>query len=186
VIIGMRTPQSSSVGRAASIAEAAASEAEIVIFAVPYLACAELLPPLADALDGKIVVDATNPLNPDWSPVTIASGTSGAEEIAAFLPKSSVIKAFNTIFADIMVPERQTRSSGIATAFVAGDDLAAKLAVMDFAKTIGFAPLDVGALSKALYLEGMAHLNIGIAIGQKGGTNAAFIYDQVSPATDAN
>jgi 8-hydroxy-5-deazaflavin:NADPH oxidoreductase len=185
VTIGMRTPQPSANGHKVATIEAAVAGASLVLLAIPFLACAELLPTFEKALKGKIVVDATNPLNPDWSPAILASGTSGAEEIAALLPDSMVVKAFNTIFADIMVADRQKRASGTATAFIASDNILAKTSVMELAETIGFAPLDVGPLAQARYLEAMAHLNIGIAIGQQGGTNAAFIYDQVLPDTVA-
>ena len=60
--------------------------AEIVIIAIPYLACAEVLPALSPQLQGKIVIDATNPLNADWSPVSFADTSSAAEEIAKLLP----------------------------------------------------------------------------------------------------
>jgi len=46
-----------------------ADHSQIFIIAIPFLACASALPALAAALKGKIVVDATNPLNSDWSPV---------------------------------------------------------------------------------------------------------------------
>jgi 8-hydroxy-5-deazaflavin:NADPH oxidoreductase len=179
VIVGARNPNTLSEGVKETSIPMAIDFGSVVVLAIPFLACADLLPPLADKLEGKIVIDATNPLNPDWSPATIASGKSGAEEIAALLPKSKVVKAFNSIFADIMTSERQIRAKGTATAFIAGDDQAAIKTVVDFAELIGFAPLYVGPLPLAKYLEGMAHLNIAIAIGQQGGTDAAFLYDQV-------
>jgi len=49
---------------------------------------------------------------------------------------------------------------------------------MRLAQEIGYAPLDTGALYTARYLEGMAHLNIQLAVNQGGGTQAAFFYRQ--------
>jgi len=64
----------------------------------------------------------------------------------------------------------------LITAFVAGDVAAAKQKVMTLAGLAGFALVDVGPLRMARHLEAMAHLNIEIAVGQGGGTNAAILY----------
>lgn len=92
------------------------------------------------------------------------------------VPDTKVIKAFNTIFADVM--DKTEWNGNKLTAFIAGDDNNAKSTVSSLAESIGYAPLDVGSLTNARYLESMAHLNIQIAVGQSGGTNAAFIYCQ--------
>ena len=156
------------------------NNAEVVLLAIPFTALAEVLPELRTSLKGKIVVDCTNPLNQDWSPLLLGQENSAGEEAARLLPDSYVVKAFNTIFADVMTPERQLRSGLRSTAFIAGDDLDAKKVIIELAKDAGFEPLDVGPLTMSRYLEAMAHLNIQIAVGQKGGTNAAFIYHQIN------
>jgi 8-hydroxy-5-deazaflavin:NADPH oxidoreductase len=159
----------------------AISSVDIVILAIPYSACADALPPLASELIGKIVVDATNPLKPDWSPLLLGEQNSAGEEIARLLPKSHVVKAFNTVFADVMQVDRVKRNSMSATAFICGDSAEAVNKVAGLARDIGFAPIVTGPLQNSRYLEAMAHLNIAIAVGQGGGTNAAFLYDQVTP-----
>jgi 8-hydroxy-5-deazaflavin:NADPH oxidoreductase len=159
----------------------AISHGEIVILAIPYSVCADALPPLASELVGKIVVDATNPLKADWSPLCLGEQNSAGEEIARLLPKSHVVKAFNTVFADIMQVDRVKRNSMSATAFICGNDTEAVKKVAALAKDIGLAPVATGPLQNSRYLEAMAHLNIAIAVGQGGGTNAAFLYDQVKP-----
>lgn len=153
--------------------------ADVVILAVPYVALADLLPSLASQLQGKVVIDCTNPLNPDWSPLILGQENSAGEEVARLLPMSRVVKAFNTVFADVMTTDRVRRGGLRATAFVAGDDAAAKRTVTELAILGGLDPLDVGPLRMSRYLEAMAHLNIQIAVGQGGGTNAAFVYHQV-------
>ena len=60
----------------------AANHGDIVLVAVHYHAAAEVLKNLADVLPGKIVVDATNPLNDDWSPLLLGEENSAGEEIA--------------------------------------------------------------------------------------------------------
>lgn len=155
------------------------SQADVVVLAVPYQALAELLPSLESQLQGKVVIDCTNPLNPDWSPLLLGQENSAGEEVARLLPMSKVVKAFNTVFADVMTTDRVRRGGLRATAFVAGDDAAAKRTVTELAILSGLDPLDVGPLHMSRYLEAMAHLNIQIAVGQGGGTNAAFLYHQV-------
>ncbi len=55
---------------------------EIVILAIPYGATSEVIESLGKQLDGKIIVDITNPLNASYSGMAVAPGTSAAEEIA--------------------------------------------------------------------------------------------------------
>ncbi|MEM8839252.1 MAG: hypothetical protein AAGE89_14250, partial [Pseudomonadota bacterium] len=57
-----------------------------------------------------------------------------------------------------------------------GDDDHAIERVSELASSIGLHPIQTGPLKNSRYLEAMAHLNIAIAVGQGGGTNAAFIY----------
>jgi 8-hydroxy-5-deazaflavin:NADPH oxidoreductase len=158
--------------------EEAVDKGEVIVLALPFAACQEVLPRLAQALGGKIVVDSTNPVNADWSPLLLGQENSAAEEISRLLPNARVVKAFNTIFADVMQPARQERGNLRITAFVSSDDADARQKVCQLAKDSGFAPVDVGALRAARHLEAMAHLNIHIALNQNGGTNAAFIYHQ--------
>jgi 8-hydroxy-5-deazaflavin:NADPH oxidoreductase len=152
---------------------------DAIVLAIPYTACKEVLSHFSDAIIGKIIIDVTNPLNADWTPLLLGQESSAAEQIADAAPKSYVVKAFNTVFADVMHKEALMREGKPLTAFIASDSDNAKTIVMALAKDAGFMPLDVGPLKMARYLEGMAHLNIQIAIGQGGGTNAAFLYHQV-------
>lgn len=177
VTIGARDPAKvTELAAPATTIQAAIDPAEIVILAIPYLALSEALPPLAEALNGKLVIDATNPLNPDYSPVETA--TSAAEEVQSMLPGARVVKAFNMIFADAMTPSGLDRNGKQATVFVASDDEEARQTVAKLAQELGFLPVEVGVLSGARYLEGMAHLNIHVAFAMGGGTDVAFIYDQ--------
>ncbi|MFN3945277.1 MAG: NADPH-dependent F420 reductase [Allosphingosinicella sp.] len=155
----------------------AAVHGELAVLAIPYDACAEALPPLAEALAGKIVVDVTNPVAADWSPMLLGQENSAAEEIARILPRSRVVKAFNTVFADVMTPSKLERDGQRITCFVAGDDEDIRRVVAGIASDAGFAALDVGPLRSARHLEAMAHLNIAVALAG-GGTDAAFLYHQ--------
>ena len=158
--------------------KAAADAADLIVLAIPYRVAHDLLPGLSDALNGKIFVDATNLLNEDWSPIVPDDGKSGAETIAALLPETHVVKAFNTVFADIMSADGLERDGKAATTFIAGNDEAAVAEVEALARRLGFDPVVAGPLYLARYLEGLAHLNIAIAVGQGGGTQAAILYDR--------
>lgn len=171
VRLGSRTPNRAKVSY-----EDACAGRDVVIVAIPFSAVETVLPALGETIGGSIVVDATNPLNPDWSPLRLGEQNSAAETISRLLPKARVVKAFNTIFADIMNQAALDRDGRASTAFIAGDDGTAVDVVASLAAEAGMAPRKTGALSTARYLEAMAHLNIAIVVGQNGGTNAAFIY----------
>jgi 8-hydroxy-5-deazaflavin:NADPH oxidoreductase len=174
-IIGSRSVSTQQLYPSTTFKEAAAV-ADIVAIAIPFTACADVLPELAEVTKGKVVIDSTNPLNADWSPKLLGQENSASEEISRLLPEAYVVKAFNTIFADVM--KEPMKDGQAITAFIAGDNYEAKQKIIALASDIGYAPIDTGLLYTARYLESMAHLNIQIAVGQGGGTNAAFIYLQ--------
>lgn len=176
IIVGQRAGSPSLKEYPSTSLAEATKFADIVVLAIPFQACQELLSGLRNELTGKILIDNTNPLNEDWSPRLLGQENSAAEEIARMVPETKVVKAFNTIFADVM--DKTEWNGNKLTAFIAGEDDSAKSTVSSLAESIGYAPLDVGSLTNARYLEGMAHLNIQIAVGQSGGTNAALIYCQ--------
>ena len=148
--------------RAATSAADAVNGAEVVVLAVPHGAVASIVAELGDALAGKTIVDATNPLNDSYSDLT-TSGVSAAEALAQQVPAASVVKAFNTIFAS-----RHANPSEGGTpldAFVAGDDVAAKNKVGQLAESLGYRVIDAGSLRMARSLEEMAFLNISLNAG---------------------
>ena len=72
---------------------------EVVVLAVWYQAVPDVLARYGDQLDGKVVVDITNPVDPDtYAPLSVEAG-SVAQEIAGAVPGAKVVKAFNTTFA---------------------------------------------------------------------------------------
>src|SRR3954469_1013788 len=73
---------------------------EIVVLAVPHAAVAGILAERSGQLDGKVVVDITNPVDfATFDGLTVPADASSAAGIAAALPRSRVLKAFNTNFA---------------------------------------------------------------------------------------
>lgn len=156
----------SETGATAAPDNASAVEAaEIVILAVPYQALGDLASELGSHLEGKVVVDVTNRIDPS-DPVSTLDGTSAAEQLHDRLPGVSVIKAFNTALAARQAdPEVEgVQSDG----FVAGDDAPAKQKVLDLVESIGFRPIDAGPLGMARALEAMAILNITLQMNNDG------------------
>ena len=102
-------------------------------------------------------MDATNALDANMN-LAVGFTTSGAEELQKKARGARVVKAFNTVFAANMETGR-VGGQPIA-ALVAGDDAAAKSAVLELAGDISFDPVDAGPLKNARLLEPMAQLNI--------------------------
>jgi 8-hydroxy-5-deazaflavin:NADPH oxidoreductase len=142
------------------------------MLAVPYHAVASVTSEIGDAIAGRVLIDATNPIKPDYSGLA-TSGRSGAEEIQRLLPRARVAKAFNTIFAT-----HQTDPSREIDGYVAADDPVAKERALELVESLGFAPLDVGPLSAARYLEGMAWLNISLNASNGWGWTSAWRLDR--------
>ena len=145
--------------RAITDTRAAVRDAELVILAIPYPAIDDVLAEAGDALDGKIIVDVTNPVAPDLAS-RLTDGTSAAAEIAQKLPNAQVFKAFNTLFASRMADPNVDGT--FVDGFVAGADGAAKQKLLDFVGSLGFRPIDAGPLALAAALEDLALLNIGL------------------------
>jgi NADPH-dependent F420 reductase len=145
--------------RAAETAEAAADGADMVVLAVPSLAVASVCDQIRRHVAGRIIVDPTNPLEPDLSGVLEAT-LSVAEEIAVLLPGASVVKAFNTVLGRRLT---EPVVDGVRLdGFYAGDDARAKAAVAELVAAMGFRPLDVGLLRAARSLEHLGFLNVSL------------------------
>ncbi|MFT4435722.1 NADPH-dependent F420 reductase [Caballeronia sp. 15715] len=137
---------------------AAAPAGDVVILAVPYGSAAAVVTEFGDALDGKVIIDITNPVSPDLSGLVTPHGSSGAQEIAKSLPATAhVVKAFNTVFGHVLA------KGGRLDAFIAADDPEAKARVSTFIESLGLRPLDVGGLHMASTLEALGLMMIGLA-----------------------
>ena len=145
------------VGNAPVQVKEAAQAAQLVILAVPFGAIDATLATLGSSVDGKVLVDTTNALTPDYQ-LAVGYTTSGAEELQKKAPKAKVVKAFNTVFAGTM-DSGHVKGEQLS-AFVAADDADAKRTVAELAKGIGFDAVDAGPLKNARLLEPMAYLNI--------------------------
>jgi predicted dinucleotide-binding enzyme len=111
-------------------------------------------------------VDITNPLNFEtFDSLTVPADASAAAEIAAALPGSRVVKAFNTNFAGTLVAGDVGGQP--TTVLLAGDDADAKAALADVVTAAGLRAVDAGGLKRARELESLGFLQIGLAAGEK-------------------
>jgi 8-hydroxy-5-deazaflavin:NADPH oxidoreductase len=139
---------------------------EIVVLAVPYGAVAGIVAQLGEQLAGKVVVDITNPVDfATFDSLVVPADGSAAAEIAAALPQSRVVKAFNTTFA-------ATLASGAVggqptTVLIAGDDADAKSLLAGIVTAGGLRAIDAGSLRRARELEALGFLQITLAAAEK-------------------
>lgn len=130
---------------------------DIVVTALLADAVVPVVAEYGDALAGKILVDISNPFNATFDGLVHGEETSVAQEAATVAPAgTSVVKAFNTIFRNVL-------EDGRPTVFVAGDDAQAKARVAAFITGLGLRSLDVGGLRMAHWLEGMGLVTVGLA-----------------------
>jgi 8-hydroxy-5-deazaflavin:NADPH oxidoreductase len=109
-----------------------------------------------DAFDGKVVIDATNPL--DFSkgmPPTLFVGTTDSlgEQVQRLIPRARVVKAFNTVGnANMINPQFP---GGPPDMFICGDDDEAKKIVTQICQHFGWGVIDIGGIEGSRYLEPM-------------------------------
>jgi NADPH-dependent F420 reductase len=139
---------------------------DIVVLAVPYPAVSGVLAQRGESLAGKVVVDITNPLNVEtFDSLTVPADSSATAEIAATLPQSRVVKAFNTTFAATLAAG--TVGELPTTVLIAGDDADAKSTLAGVITSGGLKAIDAGSLSRARELEAIGFLQITLAASEK-------------------
>jgi hypothetical protein len=147
-------------------ADKAAASGDIVVLAVPYPAVADVIAARGDQFAGKVVVDITNPLNFDtFDSLVVPADGSAAAVIAAALPQSRVLKAFNTTFAGTLAAG--TVGSVPTTVLIAGDDADAKALLAGVVTAGGLHAIDAGSLRRARELEALGFLQLTLAAGEK-------------------
>jgi len=139
---------------------------DIVVLAVPYPAVEQVIAQRGAQLAGKVVVDITNPLNFEtFDSLTVPADSSAAAEIAAALPESRVIKAFNTNFAGTLAAG--TVGGRPTTVLLAGDDADAKAVLVGVISAAGLRAVVAGGLKRARELEAVGFLQLTLAAGEK-------------------
>ncbi len=152
--------------------QGAASGADVVVLATGFADAASALQGVGE-LNGAVVIDITNPLTADYMGLTLGHSTSAAEEIARAVPAATVVKGFNTLFAQVLSEGADFGHGRKASVFLASDSTAAKQTVAELAQSLGFDVVDAGSLKNARYLEPLAGLNIYLGYGAGLGTAIA-------------
>lgn len=130
----------------------------LVIPAVYFDAAKAIVARYGDALNGKVYVDITNPVDfATFEGLAVPADSSAAEELQK-ITGASVVKAFNTTFAATL--GEGAVAGHILDVLIAGDDEAAIQAVADFAAAAGLNPVVVGPQRRARQLEQTGFLHI--------------------------
>ena len=145
-------------------------QSDMVILAVPYSAAADALAE-AGPLTGKVLVDISNPVGPERS-LAIGMTTSAGEEIQKLVPQARVVKAFNTIFSELLGLKLSEPDKPPQVMF-AGDHEFANHKVEALIRAIGFEPLDAGPLKNARFMEPVGVMMIELGYGLGRGTRIA-------------
>jgi len=158
VIANSRGPESlaavaSELGASAGTVDEAAA-AGVVVIAVPW----DQVPAAVHGLqwNGQIVVDATN----DWGADDL-NGRTSSELVADLVPGARVVKAGNTLGADVLGSDPH-EAGGRRVIFVSGDDADAKADVVALFQDAGFAAIDLGGLATGGAMQQIHHPLAGV------------------------
>jgi hypothetical protein len=136
------------MGEAGTPAEAAAF-GQVLLLAVPYPELDAVLAEI-NVPPRTVVIDATNPFTREYTVVDLGAAGSAGKALAARLPEVRVVKAFNTLPAEVYdSPDRENRLA----LFLCGDDADARRVVAGLVRDAGFAPVDAGPISAASIQE---------------------------------
>lgn len=144
-------------GQAGSVTQAV-NYGQIIILAIPWTGIQDVIAQEGHWQD-KIVIDTMNPFRGE---VKISIG----EDLAALLPNTKVVKAFNIIGAEhYLKPQIGDQT---ASMLICSNDEAAKATVSGLIQEIGFDVVDVGGLENSSLLESLAKLWVTLARGGMG------------------
>lgn len=160
VRLGARDPGGDDEMQIAAVAD----WSDVVILAMPWSAEAEVAQVIAPHVNGKTIIDATNPAGMTKKGLGLVGpdDTSAAEALQALLPDARVVKSFNQIGAEFMAAPGQLATKPVM--FAAGDDDTAREATLRLVADAGFEAVDAGPLSNARLLEALAMLWIWSAV----------------------
>ena len=158
-------------GTKAVRADEAINGTDVVVLATPWHSAEAALDQIGN-IDGKILIDATNPIADGLSGLSIDSDTSAGEMISQWCPGAHIVKAFNTATAKkILSPGNNGDRVSLP---ICGNHQDAKDIVANLAKDIGFDIYDAGPLKEARYIEPMAMTWVKLTYKEGYGPDMAF------------
>lgn len=173
VTYGVRRPDDqkyASLGAPVATNEQAAADADVIALCTPWQGTRQAVQSCGE-LAGKVLIDCTNPLTPDFTGLEVGHTTSGAEQVAGWASGARVCKAMNQIGAPMM---DAPQLPGIPMMFVCGDDDEAKDTTAGLVGELGFEAVDAGDLTMSRLLEPFALVWIHMALRRGLGTNWGF------------
>ena len=128
--------------------------ADIVVVAVPWDRVREALAGLE--WNGQIIIDATN----DWAADDL-DGKTSSEIVADLVPGARVVKAANTLGAEVLASD-PNQAGGRRVIFISGDDADAKAEVAALFENAGFSAIDLGSLASGGLMQQIHHPLAGV------------------------
>lgn len=168
VVMGSREPQREDIqhwvsrtgnGVTASTFEEAASFGELIVLCTNWHGTENALQMAGlNNLDGKVLIDVTNPLNFHNGRASLAIGfsDSAGESVQRWAPNAKVVKALNTAGSRFMVNPRFV--GGPPDMLYCGNDLDAKEIVRKILLDFGWNPIDMGGIEESRLIEPLAML----------------------------
>ena len=102
--------------------------------------------------NGRILVDATNPVVQPGFRLADLGGRTSTEVVASLAPGARVVKAGNTLLAAVLASNPR-QAAGNRVLFLCGDDVEAKTVVTKLLGELGFATVDLGTLAAGARLQ---------------------------------
>jgi 8-hydroxy-5-deazaflavin:NADPH oxidoreductase len=165
--------------RAGNPAEAVTG-ADAVLLAVHWTRVDDVLQQ-AGSLSGKTLITCSMPMSADDSRMVIGLATSGAEALAAKLPRAHVVSAFSTAPSEVLFPVFNGRRRANRPDMVyCGDDATAKRRATRLIRDAGFHPVDLGELKAARNVEPFVLLIAGLAYDRPGGPRIGYRFDRMA------
>ncbi len=128
-----------------------AARADVVFVAVRWPHLREALSDLP-AWNGRILIDATNPMVPPGTNLDELKDQSSSEFVASLVTGARVVKTCNTLPRALLAADPK-QCGGHRVLFMSGDDVAAKRQVAEILEKIGFATIDLGTLATGARLQ---------------------------------
>ncbi|MFI9823267.1 NADPH-dependent F420 reductase [Streptomyces sp. NPDC052013] len=144
---------------------AAAESGQVVLAALPYGAGADVARDLSAVLEGKVLLDCSNPVGPGFRLLT-EGGPSAAQRLAAAAPGAHVVKAFNLCHEDVWRMRPPVFDGRPLAVPVCGDDETALAHVRELVRDVGCEAVAGGGLERAGLLEATAALFIALWVGE--------------------
>lgn len=145
-----------SIGAKAGMVSEAADHGEVLLLAIPLKHNEMVANELGD-LEGKILIDATNPYpgrdGEMAQRIIDDKDDTSTAYTARLFPGASVVKAFNSVYYKVLLESAFRAGDERIAIQIASDDATAKDTVKHLIEDIGMAPQDMGGLSDGKYFE---------------------------------